>query len=80
MLRALLTTFAALASGSMILVATILVGFYLSPEAVRAAEPKRQTTAFSAQITNGIKITYTEAEDQTNPTVLRLHFYPDARR
>lgn len=76
MLRAITNTLATLTAGSVFAVSVVTVGFYLSPEAVRAAEPDPFQTQFRAETIEGMKIAYREAGDPANPTVLLLHGFP----
>lgn len=80
MLRAITNTLATLIAGSIFAVSVVTVGFYLSPEAVRAAEPDPFQTQFRAQTIDGMKITYRKAGDPANPTVLLLHGFPPSSR
>ncbi|WP_174821624.1 hypothetical protein [Ruegeria arenilitoris] len=71
MLRAITNTLATLTAGSVFAVSVVTVGFYLSPEAVRAAEPDPFQTQFRAQAIEAMQSAYREftayAESKAQP-------------
>ncbi|WP_174821768.1 hypothetical protein [Ruegeria arenilitoris] len=73
MLRAITNTLATLTAGSVFAVSVVTVGFYLSPEAVRAAEPDPFQTQFRAQTIEAMQSAYpvltpyTESKAQPKP-------------
>ncbi len=73
MLRAITNTLATLTAGSVFAVSVVTVGFYLSPEAVRADEPDPFQTQFRAQTIDGMQAVYpgfapyTESKAQPKP-------------
>ncbi|WP_174822147.1 hypothetical protein [Ruegeria arenilitoris] len=73
MLRAITNTLATLTAGSVFAVSVVTVGFYLSPEAVRAAEPDPFQTQLRAQTIEAMQSAYpvltpyTESKAQPKP-------------